>query len=82
MTVVAEKPIAPFVRPEGHDCRISSGIHSCLTFGTGELSDNGFGSTRAMSAPANMSASFLSVDHIGHTRWSSCKKWAQSLIFI
>jgi len=40
--MVAEKPIKPFVRPEGHDCHVSSGIHDCLTFGTGELSDSGF----------------------------------------
>ena len=31
-----------FVRPEGHKCQISTGIHDCLTFGTGELSPCGF----------------------------------------
>lgn len=37
-----EQPIKPFVRPEGHTCSVSTGIHDCLTFGTGELCDNGF----------------------------------------
>ncbi len=31
-----------FIRPEGHDCSISTGIHDCLTFGKGELDFNGF----------------------------------------
>jgi hypothetical protein len=31
-----------FVRPEGHECQISTGIHDCLTFGTGHLDGNGF----------------------------------------
>lgn len=40
---VINQPIKPFVRPEGHEnCRISSGIHDYLTFGTGELSFSGF----------------------------------------
>lgn len=35
--------IAPFVRPVGHEhCKVSSGIHDCLTFGSGDLSDCGF----------------------------------------
>jgi hypothetical protein len=32
----------PFVRPEDHICHVSSGIHDCLTFGSGILDDNGF----------------------------------------
>ena len=31
-----------FKRPKGHQCKVSTGIHDCLTFGTGELNDNGF----------------------------------------
>ena len=31
-----------FVRPDGHTCSVSTGIHDCLTFGTGELSAGGF----------------------------------------
>lgn len=31
-----------FVLPEGHKCRVSTGIHDQLTFGTGYLSNNGF----------------------------------------
>jgi hypothetical protein len=31
-----------FQRPEGHSCKISTGIHECLTFGKGRLSDGGF----------------------------------------
>jgi hypothetical protein len=34
--------IKPFVRPEGHTCHVSTGIHDFLTFGTGHLDDNGF----------------------------------------
>lgn len=37
-TAVAET----FNQPAGHNCKVSSGIHDCLTFGTGRLSDNGF----------------------------------------
>jgi hypothetical protein len=33
---------AKFLRPAGHKCSISTGIHDCFTFGTGKLSDNGF----------------------------------------
>jgi len=40
--MVNEQPLKPFERPEGHDCHVSSGVHDCLTFGTGELDDNGF----------------------------------------
>lgn len=36
------EPIKPFIRLEGHTCRISSGIHDCLTFGKGHLDRNGF----------------------------------------
>lgn len=43
IAAVQAEPIAPFVRLEGHeDCRVSSGIHDCLTFGRGRLDDNGF----------------------------------------
>jgi len=31
-----------FVRPEGHTCQISTGIHDCLTFGIGKLNKHGF----------------------------------------
>ena len=31
----------PFIRPEGHNCKISSHTFDCLTFGTGLLEDNG-----------------------------------------
>ena len=34
--------IKPFVRPAGHSCSVSTGIHECLTFGTGNLDENGF----------------------------------------
>lgn len=37
-----EQSMKPFIRPEGHSCRISTGIHDCPTFGTGELDDYGF----------------------------------------
>ncbi len=36
------KQLIKFVRPKGHVCRVSTGIHYFLTFGTGELDDNGF----------------------------------------
>lgn len=36
---IAEKV---FIRPQGHRCLISTGIHDCLTFGTGKLDTNGF----------------------------------------
>jgi len=39
MPVTVEKP---FVRPAGHRCSISTGIHDYLTFGTGHLDANGF----------------------------------------
>jgi len=42
MTTVNKQLVKEFVRPEGHDCHVSTGIHVCLTFGTGELDDNGF----------------------------------------
>ena len=31
-----------FVKPEGHECGCSSGIHDGLTIGTGELDSNGY----------------------------------------
>ena len=31
-----------FVRPVGHMCSVSTGIHDCLTFGRGKLNGNGF----------------------------------------
>jgi hypothetical protein len=31
-----------FVRPVGHTCMTSSGIHEGITFGTGELNDYGY----------------------------------------
>ena len=31
-----------FVRPSGHDCSTSTGIHDALTFGTGRLDVHGF----------------------------------------
>ena len=31
----------PFIRPEGHNCKISSHTFDCLTFGIGRLEDNG-----------------------------------------
>jgi len=34
--------VEKFVRPAGHRCKISTGIHACLTFGTGRLDKNGF----------------------------------------
>ena len=34
--------IKPFERPAGHSCSVSTGIHECLTFGTGPLDDSGF----------------------------------------
>ena len=37
-----KQPIKPFVRLEGHNCHVSSGIHDYLTFGTGKLDDHGF----------------------------------------
>ncbi len=40
--MVTAEAIKPFVRPEGHNCHVSSGIHDCLTFGTGNLDANGF----------------------------------------
>ena len=39
------KPFKTFIRPEGHTCSISTGIHECLTIGRGKLDDNGFWST-------------------------------------
>ena len=39
MPLTVEKP---FVRPAGHECLVSTGIHECLTFGTGHLDENGF----------------------------------------
>jgi len=33
---------AKFLRPVGHKCSISTGVHGCLTFGTGNLNDSGF----------------------------------------
>ncbi len=34
--------VKQFIRPEGHGCDISTGIHDCLTFGTGKLDGSGF----------------------------------------
>ena len=34
--------IKPFVRPAGHSCSVSTGIHECLTFGSGRLDESGF----------------------------------------
>ncbi len=34
--------IKPFIRPAGHQCSVSTGVHDCLTFGTGNLDANGF----------------------------------------
>ena len=34
--------IRPFARPAGHSCSVSTGVHECLTFGTGNLDENGF----------------------------------------
>jgi hypothetical protein len=31
-----------FIRPAGHNCCVSTGIHGYLTFGSGELDGNGF----------------------------------------
>jgi hypothetical protein len=31
-----------FIYPEGHTCKVSTGVHECLTFGTGELDHCGF----------------------------------------
>jgi len=31
-----------FIKPDGHSCKVSTGIHGCSTFGTGKLSDCGF----------------------------------------
>jgi hypothetical protein len=32
-----------FIRPAGHNyCHVSTGIHGCLTFGSGRLSEHGF----------------------------------------
>lgn len=48
LTAKAELPApsgvvcSEFVRPAGHKCKVSSGIHDCLTFGYGELDYNGF----------------------------------------
>lgn len=39
---IIDQPIQPFIRPEGHSCHVSTGIHEALTFGTGMLDDNGF----------------------------------------
>lgn len=35
-------PIKPFIRPAGHSCSVSTGIHDSLTLGSGHLDDNGF----------------------------------------
>jgi hypothetical protein len=41
--IITAGAIKPFVRPDGHEgCKVSMGIHECLTFGTGKLSDSGF----------------------------------------
>ena len=42
MTTVSKQSVEEFVRPEGHECHVSTGVHECLTFGTGELDANGF----------------------------------------
>jgi len=31
-----------YVRPVGHSCQVSNGIHDCFTFGTGKLDGTGF----------------------------------------
>lgn len=37
------KKTIEFTRPEGHDdCQISTGIHECLTFGSGKLDPYGY----------------------------------------
>jgi hypothetical protein len=38
---VSQTAVKKFVRPEGHNCKVSTHIFDCLTFGTGRLSDNG-----------------------------------------
>lgn len=40
--IESKQATVEFIRPEGHTCHISTGIHECLTFGTGELNGNGF----------------------------------------
>jgi len=42
VTEMSKQSIKEFVRPEGHVCHVSTGIHDYLTFGTGELDENGF----------------------------------------
>ncbi len=42
MTMASKQATKMFIRPEGHDCHVSTGIHDFLTFGTGEFCDNGF----------------------------------------
>jgi len=40
--MMSEQATQTFIRPEGHTCHVSTGIHDFLTFGTGDLTDNGF----------------------------------------
>jgi hypothetical protein len=42
--IFGKKEMAPakFVRPEGHTCKASTGIHDGLTMGSGELDNNGY----------------------------------------
>jgi hypothetical protein len=40
--MVNNQPIKPFIRPQGHECHVSTGIHGLLTFGIGELDEHGF----------------------------------------
>lgn len=40
--MVNEPATQTFVRPEGHTCHVSTGIHGHLTFGDGKLDANGF----------------------------------------
>jgi len=34
--------VVKFIRPPGHHCHVSTGIHDGLTFGTGKLDEHGF----------------------------------------
>ena len=74
--LVEATEVKPFLRPQGHVCRISTGVHDLLTFGTGTLSDSGFWSEPCYEcAQCAPSSSSLDVARVGPTLTSNSKRW-------
>lgn len=66
----------PFIRPEGHNCKISSHTFDCLTFGTGRLEDNGCWEHGCPECTVPTNSSFQSAAPAGRTPTPICGRWA------